>query len=60
MIVTGAVALLLGILLGFSDWLQLPVRAALLIAVCLVADFLCHGVSWTAMALIERKPLPER
>jgi uncharacterized membrane protein HdeD (DUF308 family) len=58
-IVTGAVALLLGIVLGACHWLGLPVRGVLLIAVCLALDFLCHGVSWTAMALIERKPLPE-
>ena len=56
-IVTGAVALLLGILIGVCEWLHLPLRGTSLIAVCLAVDFLCHGASWAAVALVERKPV---
>jgi uncharacterized membrane protein HdeD (DUF308 family) len=57
MSVTGAVALLLGILVGVCQWLHLPVRGTSLIAICLAVDFLCHGASWAAAALIERTPV---
>jgi uncharacterized membrane protein HdeD (DUF308 family) len=59
MVVTAVVAVFLGILIGIGEWLGLPVRGVTLIGICLAADFLCHGVSWAATGLIERKPVPE-
>ena len=50
---TGIVALLLGIAL----WIGGPVTKLGFVGLCIAVDFLCHGVSWSALALAERKPL---
>jgi uncharacterized membrane protein HdeD (DUF308 family) len=52
-VMTGVIALLLGISVWFGG------NAAKLgfVGLCLAADFLCHGVSWSALALAERKPI---
>lgn len=54
-VMTGIVALLLGIVL----WIGGPVAKLGLVALCIAVDFLCHGVSWSALALAERKPLKD-
>jgi uncharacterized membrane protein HdeD (DUF308 family) len=52
-VLTGVVALLLGI----SVWMGWPVDKPWFVGLCIALDFLCHGVSWSALALAERKPL---
>ena len=49
----GAAALILGICV----WLKLPVSGLWAVGLCIALDFICHGVSWSAVALAERKPL---
>ena len=49
---TGAVALLLDV----SVWMGWPVARPWFVGLCIAVDFLCHGVSWSALALAERKP----
>jgi uncharacterized membrane protein HdeD (DUF308 family) len=51
-VMTGAVAVLIGITL-VTGWS--PARLWV-IAVCIAADFICHGISWSAVAMTERKP----
>jgi uncharacterized membrane protein HdeD (DUF308 family) len=48
----GAAALILGICV----WLQLPVSGLGFVGLCIALDFICHGVSWSAVALAEGKP----
>jgi len=50
-IMTGVVALLLGI----SVWIGAPARTLWFVGLCIAIDFICHGVSWSALALVERK-----
>lgn len=45
------------LLLGICVWLQLPISAAWFVGLCIALDFLCHGVSWSAVALAEGKLL---
>src|SRR5207237_8185693 len=52
-VMTGAVALLLGI----SVWIGWPVGKLWFVGICIAIDFICHGVSWSALALAERTPL---
>lgn len=52
-IMTGIVALLLGI----SLWIGGPVARLWIIGLCIAIDFLVHGVSWSAVALAERRRL---
>jgi uncharacterized membrane protein HdeD (DUF308 family) len=52
-LMAGAAALLL----GFCVWLRLPVSQLWFAALCMAVDFLCHGVSWSAVAVAERKLL---
>ncbi len=35
-------------------WLRLPVSRLWFIGLCVAIDFICHGVSWSAVALAER------
>ncbi len=49
-ILTGVVALLLGI----SLWVGGPAAKLSLVGLCIAVDFVCHGVSWSALALAER------
>ena len=50
---TGAVALLLGI----AVWIGAPATKLWLVGLCIAVDFLCHGITWSAVALAERKRL---
>jgi uncharacterized membrane protein HdeD (DUF308 family) len=52
MIMTGVVALLLGVCVG-TGW---PDSRLWFVGLCLAVDFICHGVSWSALALRERNP----
>jgi uncharacterized membrane protein HdeD (DUF308 family) len=45
------------IILGICAWLQLPVSGLWFVGLCIALDFICHGVSWSAVALAEGKPL---
>jgi uncharacterized membrane protein HdeD (DUF308 family) len=47
------------VLLGVCVWLALPVSKLWLVGLCIAVDFICHGVSWVAVGLAERKPLRE-
>jgi uncharacterized membrane protein HdeD (DUF308 family) len=49
-VMAGAAALLLGICV----WLRLPVSGLRFVGLCIAIDFVCHGVSWSALALAER------
>jgi uncharacterized membrane protein HdeD (DUF308 family) len=51
--IAGGAALILGICV----WLQLPVSGLWFVGLCIALDFICHGVSWSAVALAEGKPL---
>jgi uncharacterized membrane protein HdeD (DUF308 family) len=51
--VTGIVAVLLGISLCAGG----PAVKLWLVGLCIAVDFICHGASWSALALAERKPL---
>jgi uncharacterized membrane protein HdeD (DUF308 family) len=51
----GAIALLLGI----AVWIRWPVAELWFVGLCIAVDFICHGVSWSAIALAEYKPLQE-
>ena len=45
------------LILGVCIWLKLPVTGLWFVGLCIALDFVCHGVSWSAVALAERKPL---
>ena len=45
------------VILGICVWLELPVSGLWAVGLCIALDFICHGVSWSAVALAERKPL---
>jgi uncharacterized membrane protein HdeD (DUF308 family) len=45
------------VILGIRVWLQLPVFGLWFVGLCIALDFICHGVSWWAVALAEGKPL---
>jgi uncharacterized membrane protein HdeD (DUF308 family) len=42
---------------GIYVWLNLPVSGLWFVGLCIALDFICHGVSWSAVALAEEKPL---
>jgi uncharacterized membrane protein HdeD (DUF308 family) len=50
-VLSGVVALLLGI----SLWLGQPAEALFFVAMCIAIDLLCHGVCWSAVAMAERR-----
>jgi uncharacterized membrane protein HdeD (DUF308 family) len=50
-VVTGMVALLLGI----SLWVGWPTRAFWFVGLCVGIDLLVDGLSWSALALVERR-----
>jgi uncharacterized membrane protein HdeD (DUF308 family) len=54
-IIAGVVALLLGICV----WTEWPVPELWFVGLCIAVDFICHGVSWSALALAERRHLRE-
>jgi uncharacterized membrane protein HdeD (DUF308 family) len=54
-VMTGVIALVLGI----SVWMGWPIAKPWFVGLCIAVDFLCHGVSWSALALAERKPPQE-
>jgi uncharacterized membrane protein HdeD (DUF308 family) len=45
------------LILGICAWLQVPVSGLWFIGLCIALDFICHGASWSAVALAEGKPL---
>jgi hypothetical protein len=45
------------VLLGISVWIGWPVDKLWFVGLCIAIDFLCHGLSWSALALTEGKPL---
>ena len=45
------------LILGICVWLQLPVSGLWFVGLCIALDFICHGVSWSAVALAEGKPV---
>jgi uncharacterized membrane protein HdeD (DUF308 family) len=47
----GGIALLLGVVV----WIRWPVAELWLVGLCLAVDLLCHGISWSAVALADRK-----
>lgn len=47
------------LVLGICVWLQVPGAGLWFVGLCLALDFVCHGVSWSALALAQRKPLEE-
>jgi uncharacterized membrane protein HdeD (DUF308 family) len=46
------------LILGICGWLQMPVTGLWFVGLCVALDFICHGVSWSAVAPAEGKPLP--
>jgi uncharacterized membrane protein HdeD (DUF308 family) len=54
-LLTGLVALLLAV----AVWIGGSTLQWWFVGMCLAVDFLCHGASWSLVALAERKPLPE-
>ena len=55
-VMTGVVAILLGI----SLWIGWPVAKLWFVGLCIAVDFICHGVAWSGLALVERKPIELR
>jgi uncharacterized membrane protein HdeD (DUF308 family) len=51
----GGAALALGVCVG----LKLPVAGLWFVGLCIGLDFICHGVSWMVLALVEGKSLQE-
>jgi uncharacterized membrane protein HdeD (DUF308 family) len=54
-LLTGVLALLLAL----AVWVGGAAVQWWFVGMCLAVDFLCHGASWSLVALAERKPLPE-
>lgn len=52
-VVTGVVAVLLGVALFIGG----PAAKIGFVGACIAVDFLCHGASWLAVAMAERKPV---
>jgi uncharacterized membrane protein HdeD (DUF308 family) len=48
-------AAVIAVLLGISIWIAGPAAKVSFVGLCIAADFLCHGVSWSALGLAERK-----
>ena len=51
MLLAGMAALVL----TFCVWLRLPISQLWFVGLCVAIDFICHGVSWSAVALAERR-----
>jgi uncharacterized membrane protein HdeD (DUF308 family) len=45
----------IALLLGASVWLGGTAGKLGFVGLCIAVDFLCHGVTWSALALAERK-----
>jgi uncharacterized membrane protein HdeD (DUF308 family) len=45
------------LVLSVCVWLKLPVSGLWAVGLCMALDFLCHGASWSAVALAESKQL---
>ena len=45
------------LVLGICVWLRLPVSGLWFVGLCIALDFICHGVSWSAVALAEGEPV---
>jgi uncharacterized membrane protein HdeD (DUF308 family) len=54
-----AVAGVTALVLGLCVWVGWPVAGLSFVGLCLAIDFLCHGVSQSALVLAAQKPLPE-
>jgi uncharacterized membrane protein HdeD (DUF308 family) len=48
------------LILGVCVWLKVPVTGLWFVGLCLALDFLCHGISWTAIGLAAGKTLEDR
>ena len=48
------------LVLGICIWLKLPASGLGFVGLCVAGDFLCHGLSWSALGLAERKPPQEQ
>jgi uncharacterized membrane protein HdeD (DUF308 family) len=53
---TGLAALLLGICV----WLRLSVSKLWSVGLCIALDFICQGLSWSAIALAESNAQPDQ
>jgi uncharacterized membrane protein HdeD (DUF308 family) len=51
----GLVAGVIALLLGICVWVGGPTGKLGFVGLCIAVDFLCHGVSWSALALMQRK-----
>lgn len=54
-VLTGSVALVLGICV----WLRVPVSGLWFVGLCIALDFICHGITWAAIGLLQGRPLEE-
>jgi uncharacterized membrane protein HdeD (DUF308 family) len=48
---------LIALLLGIAMWIGGPASKLGFVGACIAIDFLCHGVTWSALALAEQKPV---
>jgi uncharacterized membrane protein HdeD (DUF308 family) len=48
--ITGAIAIILGI----SIWMGWPASKLLLVGLWIAIDFVCHGIAWSAIGMLER------
>jgi uncharacterized membrane protein HdeD (DUF308 family) len=46
----------MALILGTAVWLEWTIAELWFLGLFLAVDFLCHGVSWSALALAERRP----
>jgi len=51
-----ALAGVVSLLLGLSVWAGWPDARLWFVGLCIAVDILCHGLSWSALALAERSP----
>ncbi len=49
----------LALLLALAVWAAWPAAELWFVGACVAADFLCHGLTWSALALAERRRLPD-
>jgi uncharacterized membrane protein HdeD (DUF308 family) len=50
-----AMAGVIAVVLGICVWTELPIAGMWFVGLCIGVDFICHGVSWSALALAERQ-----
>jgi uncharacterized membrane protein HdeD (DUF308 family) len=47
------------VVLGICVWTGWPDPRLGFVALCIAVDFICHGASWSALALMQRNPGPK-